>query len=142
MKQLRAEIVKEAKRERLTQGVTDAKTRLVPGQPLSLRQICEVQELLADWGYYNSTVDGIPGPGTTRAIAEFAEDKSLPNTALTSDLLLSLRAIGNPPNQQRAVSGLPANGEILLAANSDRAAPLEVITREKRFILSLSYRTT
>ncbi len=38
------------------------------------------QQLLADGGYYNGPIDGIPGPGTRQAIANYQTDNNLPVT--------------------------------------------------------------
>jgi hypothetical protein len=49
----------------------------------------QVQQALAQEGYYNGQIDGIAGPATQAAIANFQKDMGLKVTAIINDPLLA-----------------------------------------------------
>ena len=42
--------------------------------------MASAQQQLANDGYYNGAIDGVPGPATRQAIANFQSDNNLPVT--------------------------------------------------------------
>jgi len=49
----------------------------------------EVQQALAELGYYDGPIDGVIGPGTRDAIASFQSDSGLPVSGLIDEELMA-----------------------------------------------------
>jgi len=60
----------------------------------SYATVSAVQRKLADLGYYNDSVDGIIGPNTRSAIAQYQRDFNLAVTGRINDSLLASLGIG------------------------------------------------
>ena len=105
----------------------------LPGRddPLDKQGICELQELLGELGHYNSTVDGISGPGTRRAIAALVSDHpEIDNFEPTTRVLNYARSkitrdITGMPTSAKMT--LPRSGQVM-SRRSQGEAPFKIST--------------
>ena len=101
-------------------------------QPLDKRGICELQELLGEMGLYTSTVDGISGPGTRRAIAKLMRDypsanKYGPTTRVLQYARSAVFRIQARDGSTAARVSLPKNGKVF-SRRSYGKAPFKIST--------------
>ena len=107
---------------------------VLPGRadPLDKRGICELQELLGEVGLYNSTVDGISGPGTKRAIEALLSDypsasKYGPSTRVLQYARSAVSGVRHSASSTAARVSLPQNGHIF-SRRSYGKAPFKIST--------------
>jgi hypothetical protein len=68
---------------------TTTTTVVVPAAaPSPYQRIISVQSALQQLGYYNGSLDGVVGPGTSRAISTYQRDYQLPITGRVDQALL------------------------------------------------------
>jgi peptidoglycan hydrolase-like protein with peptidoglycan-binding domain len=74
-------------------------------------QVLAAQKALAQLGYYRGSIDGIAGPKTRRAVADYQSDLGLtPDGSVTRDLVARLAETPSAPSAQRP--GDPAKGPL------------------------------
>ena len=74
-------------------------------------QVLAAQKALAQLGYYRGAIDGIAGPKTRRAVADYQSDLGLtPDGSVTRDLVARLAEAPSAPSAQRP--GIPAKGPL------------------------------
>ncbi len=101
-------------------------------EPLDKQGICELQELLGEMGFYTSTVDGISGPGTRRAIATLLSDyqfasKYGPTARVLQYARSAVSRVRSGGSSTAARVSLPQNGKIF-NRRSYGEAPFKIST--------------
>ena len=100
--------------------------------PLDKMGVCELQELLGELGHYNSTVDGLSGPGTRRAISallsDYPDSESFQPTTRVLEYArskVSQKKSGFASTTSKVT--LPQSGQIL-SRRSNGEAPFKITT--------------
>lgn len=95
-------------------GSSPAQTQQPPPQPeaqtqagADKTQVTEIQLELKRMGYYRSTVDGIHGPGTRRAIEAFQRDHGLPVDGIPSGELAQRIADARQTGERAGTTSTP-----------------------------------
>jgi hypothetical protein len=100
--------------------------------PLDKQGICELQELLSEMGLYKSTVDGISGPGTKRAIVALLSDypsasKYGPSTRVLQYARSEVSRLRHSASATTAKVSPPQNGHIFNRRSYGKA-PFKIST--------------
>lgn len=100
--------------------------------------LCELQESLAELGFYNSQIDGLTGIETSSAIENYEQNNKMKTVGLASkQILLNVRSrikkhSKQPKELSREITGVtPENGVFFNKFKANGIAPLQISTPNK-----------